>query len=66
MLLNHVFLKINFKWVIDDGKDNLNVKTGEMSMHKQKNNTKDTEISENWYGTHRLHMYIKPHYFIIF
>ncbi len=37
-----------------------------MRMHKQKTNTKDTEISENWYGTHRLHMYIKSYYFIIF
>lgn len=55
-----VFLKITFNWVVDDGKDNLNIKkTGELSMHKQKTNTKDTEISGNWYYTHRLHMYIK-------
>ncbi len=30
-----VFVKINFKWVLDDGKANLNVKTGEIGMHNQ-------------------------------
>lgn len=52
--------------MVDDGKDDLKVKDNGNEHAQKKNNTKDTEISENWYGTHRLHMYMKSHYFIIF
>lgn len=33
VLLNYQFLKINFKWSLDDGKGNLNVKIGQMGMN---------------------------------
>lgn len=36
VLLNHFFLKITFRWALDDGKVNLNVKTGEVGHDRMK------------------------------